>query len=783
MLVLQGYIKMGCGSSAPVTVADKNNNEKVVKISTASKINDSKKEIKEDTKDKKAKDELPELKQEPTVENVDVPLTEPGYPAIHVVKDSKAVFNLDIKMRNIDEHAKVAPNVKADSFEDLIQYLKEKCTSDVEKVRALFVWLGSQDIENENYDGVTNSDTPRGFMKLIKENKLSYSSFFAVLCRRAGIPCAIIHGYAKSVSYEVGDPEDRVLMLCNTWNAVYVAGSWRIVFPRWAFTGVTGFQSGQFTKVEAKGKAVREKEQQAQGISVRQLNEYYFFPDPEHFIYKAMPKESRWQLLSRPWTMKQFTDVPLCTQVYFEERIAVTSKLNGRLTTVNGMCNVQLTCETPANMKMNYELYYNHVESGRELSSSLQLNNYVFLNRTESLWDFSVRFPETGVYKLQIVGGRNYECDICSFKIFCNESQEDCKPLPFNPGNIGYGPNLETELAGLTAVSHKNGLVKVFARKQMQFNFNVTRDVIVKSEIIHNSLSKEELQSCIQQTQKNRNVNVIVTIPESGEYALTMHTQQKNDGTFKNVCNYLLTSEDSRKKKNRSWENPIEKRTRGNVQQMSKERGTKHVEELERELDKALKLDLADKDGDIAMAQETLELKKDQKALEDAVKRRHLQILEDAIKRGYQSKFKDKLIKQITEAETVRDHLKTLNRLAHDILEMKQTTIAELRSYKLPAQIIVDIMRSTFLMLGEKAEFIEDWEDLQMLMGKTGKDKMLRRVKEFDTINVQPDTVYRVQQTINKYTETDARIASAGAGTFYVWLRNVCEVIEKQDSN
>ena len=57
-----------------------------------------------------------------------------------------------------------------------------------------------------------------------------------------------------------------------------------------------------------------------------------------------------------------------------------------------------------------------------------------------------------------------------------------------------------------------------------------------------------------------------------------------------------------------------------------------------------------------------------------------------------------------------------------------------------------------------------------MLMGKTGKDGMLRRVRQFDTVNVRPEARKHVDKTLRKHTEMEARLASAGAGTFYVWV-------------
>lgn len=306
------------------------------------------------------------------------------------------------------------------------------------------------------------------------------------------------------------------------------------------------------------GQAVREKEHQSSGFNIKILNEFYFFPDPEKFIYMACAKESKWQLMPRPWDLSKFADIPFCRKTFFDEEIEITSQFSGRLRTKDGECCVEVTSKRPEGLSLDYELYYNHEESGKDISESLQLNNYVLLGRTSTTWSFGIRFPESGVYMLQIVGGRGYEYDLCAFKIVCDVPMENCKPLPYNPGKIGYGPNEETEKAGIVAQSHKTGVVAVSVRKHVEFNFVLKhKSVNMSSELVHPNIPPEQLkQYCIQTETKvrnMRNVSVQVAVPEGGEYALKIHAQQGGKSDYRNVCNYLLTS-DERKKKLRSWE-------------------------------------------------------------------------------------------------------------------------------------------------------------------------------------------------------------------------------------
>ena len=72
------------------------------------------------------------------------------------------------------------------SFDRLNQYLFEGLQGHPDKdrlsVRALLVWLGSQDLAKwKPVPG--GQDTPKGFLSLIANRITLYSTFFAVLCR------------------------------------------------------------------------------------------------------------------------------------------------------------------------------------------------------------------------------------------------------------------------------------------------------------------------------------------------------------------------------------------------------------------------------------------------------------------------------------------------------------------------------------------------------------------------------------------------------------------------
>lgn len=88
--------------------------------------------------------------------------------------------------------------------------------------------------------------------------------------------------------------------------------------------------------------------------------------------------------------------------------------------------------------------------------------------------------------------------------------------------------------------------------------------------------------------------------------------------------------------------------------------------------------------------------------LADATERRHCNTLDSALKQAYESKFQPKLKETTKKAQTVRDEV--YSNWIHEVLEMKQTTVAELKYYRNPPPVIFDTMRVVFIMLGENGE-------------------------------------------------------------------------------
>lgn len=83
------------------------------------------------------------------------------------------------------------------------------------------------------------------------------------------------------------------------------------------------------------------------------------------------------------------------------------------------------------------------------------------------------------------------------------------------------------------------------------------------------------------------------------------------------------------------------------------------------------------------------------------INRKNAYVLEKAIQDAKLSKVSDKLQNYIREGEKMLQDA-TNNPVA--VLDMTRTTISEVHRYKKPKPVMYDVMKATYILLGEKPE-------------------------------------------------------------------------------
>jgi hypothetical protein len=211
---------------------------------------------------------------------------------------------------NAQEYAKVDTTVKAypksfGSPDKLAEQINKDFTRDDEKARAIFTWIAT----NIKYDldayGINEKPVAFSYRteaeKVEKQKKFKeelaaktikskkgvcegYATLFVVVAAKAGLEAEFIPGTSKSHPAHIGAAPGAS---DHAWNAVKIAGEWKLVDTTWGAGTVTG------AKPEFGFK----------------FNDKFFFTDPDTFFLNHFPDDKKWLLTKK--TEKDFADLPL----------------------------------------------------------------------------------------------------------------------------------------------------------------------------------------------------------------------------------------------------------------------------------------------------------------------------------------------------------------------------------------------------------------------------------------------------------------------------------------
>ena len=88
--------------------------------------------------------------------------------------------------------------------------------------------------------------------------------------------------------------------------------------------------------------------------------------------------------------------------------------------------------------------------------------------------------------------------------------------------------------------------------------------------------------------------------------------------------------------------------------------------------------------------------------LRRAISKREIEEIEKAIETVKRNGFEVQMAKELIEANQILVRLRKIQRIRSEILELKQSTVAEIRSYQNPPVVVHTVMTATFLILGHK---------------------------------------------------------------------------------
>ena len=136
----------------------------------------------------------------------------------------------------------------------------------------------------------------------------------------------------------------------------------------------------------------------------------------------------------------------------------------------------------------------------------------------------------------------------------------------------------------------------------------------------------------------------------------------------------------------------------------------------------------------------------------------------------------------LREAHALEDALEELEALRKLLLKLNQRTIAELKSYTKPLQDIVDVMKSVCALLGHRAGEYKTWDQIKVIIGKTGKLSLRRRMTQLDIKKVSEADLRACAGYVEKANLEAVRDASDGAAVFYAWSQGMLNAKKSLDA-
>ena len=284
---------------------------------------------------------------------------------------NKNAFNFD----KIDDYArsvKLKPNERPG---DLAIRLTKNASTDIEKARAIFVWL-TENIRYDTESYFSGRNEPRTLEEILHSGKSvcqGYSDLFETMSRSAGLEAVTISGWAKGASYS---PDTFMSGSTNhAWNAVRIEGKWYLVDCTWG----AGYLSGR--------------------EYIKHFDEFYFFTPPEQLIHTHFPKNNDWQLLEPKMTKEKYLSIPKSWPNCFR-------------------CGVELLSDAYENMRVREEETFQFgVNEGSALLVTLYgpdrnpRKAHVFVQRSGNMYEVRTRFAEKGNYELHIYARKETDDD------------------------------------------------------------------------------------------------------------------------------------------------------------------------------------------------------------------------------------------------------------------------------------------------------------------------------------------------------------------------------------
>ncbi|NXA41328.1 KY peptidase, partial [Eudromia elegans] len=398
-------------------------------------------------------------------------------------------------------------NVK-NSVEDLVTALLKQARTDLEKVRAIWMWI----CHHIEYDVVGYHNKSQLSCKAIdvlhagKSICEGYAELFEQMCSIAGIQCMKLSGYSKGFGYKMGQTFSGDSD--HAWNAVYLDGRWHLLDSTWG----SGSVDDSFTKFTFR------------------YNEFYFLTHPALFINNHFPDNSNWQLLKPTLALKDFEKNMLHNSSFYMLGLLTAHPATGVIQTENGKAAISV--DSRSSMLFSFKL------------RGIQEHGLMTLKKHGMMLEI---YPQkTGSHKLQIFAKPSkapedvYSC-VLEYVVEC-KSVDRTMHFPKDL-HQPVGPSWFSERHGFLRPSHPDPIIHTNdGRCSLTFTLGKDISVLASLHSDNSSLTEDMRRRHIMQIHRGNQIELKIHLPHAGDFVLKIYAKKKSDpGNYDYVFNYLIS--------------------------------------------------------------------------------------------------------------------------------------------------------------------------------------------------------------------------------------------------
>ena len=269
-----------------------------------------------------------------------------------------------------DAHADATPARADSSIASLAAWLARAGTGELPRARALYRWVTAHIAYDADgfRTGQYGDLTPDGVLRRRAAVCEGYAQLTRALGTAMGLEIVSVSGWSKGYGYRAGQIAGEGTPN-HAWNAVRIDGRWHLMDPTWG----AGFLDARLQ-------------------FVRRFQNHYFLPAPESFVVDHLPQDPRWQLLDRPVSAAEYTDLAYLRPAFFANGLQLQSHRSARIEAAESLL-VTLAVSQPVELIAELlDPEANHVLEGQ----------WTFVQSNDRRAELRASFPRAGEYLLRL---------------------------------------------------------------------------------------------------------------------------------------------------------------------------------------------------------------------------------------------------------------------------------------------------------------------------------------------------------------------------------------------